>query len=233
METGINASVLSQNNKYSSTRGVYAMLLKTHPKKMDGIGLYTIADYSSIVMTDYLNSFYTKVLVKSFPLGYPKPLPDGTFDMVVSNNMVPVPLGVHRLLYVYDENMVPIKHFHYDGSKIVFFPGQAPKKAYAEFLSLPFEENPDGGVLPLVIKGGEMACFYFCLMMVYSEDFALGRISGSAYGLYTQRFDEEVMTFSPMKHITEQTLDNVMEIKNTYYGHPFEYSFTSSYENII
>ena len=81
----------------------------------------------------------------------------------------------------------------------------------------------------MVIAGGEMACYYFCLKMLYEEDFVLGKIPGSTFQYFNIMFDEEVVNFSPMRHISEQELDNVDEIRNSYYGHPFEYSFTNSY----
>ena len=229
METGIKDVVLSQNNRYTSTKGVYGRLMSAHRRKMDGIGLHTIADYCATVMKDYLGSYYTKIKVSGFQLGFPKKNADGSVDLIISNGIVPVPLGVHRLLHVYNEKRERIEHFAYDGSRIMFSERNAPEKIYADFLSLPFEDDGQGGLLPLVIAGGEMACYYFCLQMLYEEDFTLGKIPGSTFQYFVSKFDDEVMTFSPMRHISEQELDNVDNIHNTYYGHPFEYSFTNSY----
>lgn len=233
METGIKDIILSQNNRYTSTRGIYGRLMGAHRRKMDGVGLYTIADYCSTVMRDYLGSYYTKVQVNGFQLGFPKKNADGTVDLMISNGIVPVPLGVHRLLHIYNENNVVIKEFVYDGSRIIFDSRYTPTKVYADFLALPFEDDGNGGILPMVIAGGEMACYYFCLKMLYEEDFVLGKIPGSTFQYFNSMFDEEVVNFSPMRHISEQELDNVDEIRNSYYGHPFEYSFTNSYGDNI
>lgn len=232
MGTDIKQGVLTPNNKYSSTRGVYAMLSKAHSGKMAGIGLYTVADWCSTVIRDYLGSYHAKVEVKNFPLGYPRlNTTTNEYDMLVANGTVPVPIGVHRLLFVYDQNGNQVRNFHYDGSKVVFLTDEVPTAVTADFIALPFEENPEGGLLPLIIAGGEMACYYFCLKMLYEEDFTLGRISGAAFGYFNQNFNEEVACFSPIRHISEQEMENAIEVKNTYYGHPFEYSFTNSHGN--
>lgn len=98
-------------------------------------------------------------------------------NIEVKNYQALVPCNLYRLLDVMgDNNMTRIKYY-YDGTYIRLDNNYGYASIYINYYGLPIDDQ----WRPLIIKGHEKAVEYFCIKMLFEEDFIQGKMNATQW----------------------------------------------------
>ena len=81
---------------------------------------------------------------------------------------------------------------------------------YINYYGLPIDE--DGK--PLIVKGHEKACEYYCLKQLYEEDFLTGFMDGQRWGYILQEYEDGLIKAKTgMKNLSRNDIEEMVRIQ--------------------
>lgn len=150
---------METNNKFFTAAEIFVRLLSSFPKKASEISKINVMRWCSEVVAEYLTD----------PVGLihhcKEPVGSGD-DKIVEALRVELPLDVFKLEAVYGDDGTLVKQFLYQGQYIYFSSVDTPKNVTIDYYSLPMDN--DG--FPLIKRGYESACYYYCVYKMFEED---------------------------------------------------------------
>ena len=150
---------METNNKFFTAAEIYVRLLSAFPKKASEISKINVMRWCSEVVAEYLTDPVGLIHHCKEPVG-------SVDDKVVEGLKVELPLDVFKLEAVYGDDGTLVKQFSYQGQYIYFSSVDTPKKVTIDYYSLPMDN--DG--FPLIKRGYESACYYYCVYKMFEED---------------------------------------------------------------
>lgn len=160
---------------YVSPEVIMADLTRVFKKKE--IDIYDIVEWCAHVETRTIGDVATMAFLEKVPL-------------TVSNKMTLIPCNVARLLDVYDENDEFLTHNHSETgaflTSIKYRNGNefTDDTLYINYVGTPVDTETG---YPLIAKGHEQACGYYCRLRLFEEDALNGIISPQMYGLWERK----------------------------------------------
>jgi hypothetical protein len=122
-----------------------------------------------------------------------------------------MPCNVYRLLNVKDSNGTRITGYYNNGTYLISKNNKNTKLLF-DYYGIPIDTKGR----PLIIRGHEKACEYYCILRALEPDFIEGKISATAYGYVSDKFDEGVAEArSSFKNITR---DDLLEYNQIMYN---------------
>ena len=136
------------------------------------------------------------------------------FELEVEGNKCIIPCNAWRILDVYTDSQNNVSRIAGNnvGKWYVFSPHLKLTKVYMDFVGTAFDEE-DG--YPLILKGHEQACYWYCMYNIFLNEFLGGRMNGVAWNEIKQNKENEIIACqsSSVRHKTRQDLNNLQKIQ--------------------
>lgn len=179
--------VRGYNNRFTHPMVIYNRL-QLFQLPMQGVMPQTIIDLCGELVTEMMqdveNMYFLRINV-----GFD----DGKDKLVVKKRLAAVPSFVARVYRVLDYNEKEINHHDYDynGSNILLRDdSNNDKPLYIDAYCIPYEPNE---MVPLIPRGYEQACFWYCLHMLTMNMSLTGEINQNDVQRIENKYNEAKM----------------------------------------
>lgn len=158
------------NNKYVKADVVYQRLTQTIKNKT--IQFYDIVEWCAQCELEEIGQ-----VIEFFE--------HRDVDLTIADYQAALPVGCWRIQAV-KRNESPVDYIS-NGNYLNF------KKNYTnvkiDYLSIPLDAETG---LPLIIRGHEAACYFYCLKNLYMEDYLEGRIDQNRWNTIERNYDQAI-----------------------------------------
>ena len=127
-----------------------------------------------------------------------------------------VPCNLYRLLDVMDMywNRIP---YYNDGTYIRMDSKFYGKQIRINYYGLPID--PDGR--PLIVKGHEKACEYFCMKQIMEEDFLTGKLNNVQWQYILSEYDDGLQkAWHSIQNLSRNEMEEISRIKHNMTAKP-------------
>ena len=168
------------NNKYFSAGKIHHRLSQRHKNKMSGYSYGDIVGMCAEVEIEILGNH---VQFEPFE----------KVELTVIDGKALTPCNIYRILDVFTSDNTRIFNYHYDGDKISFseesnYVPSNNSKVYINYYGIPLDDEG----YPMFLKGHEQALYWGCLVRMYEEDYAEGKIHPNTYNDFTIRYESHL-----------------------------------------
>jgi hypothetical protein len=136
--------------------------------------------------------------------------------LTVTNGKALLPCNLYRLLDVYDRMSKRVKYDDSSGSYLVF-EGYSDTYIYINYYGLPIDS--DGMIL--IPKGSEKACTYYCLKMVYQDDYMTNKINGQQWQMIDEEYNQgQRQAWSNIKGLSRNEEEELQQMNYNFVWDP-------------
>ena len=168
---------MQQNTKYFTAEKIFSRLSRVFRQKMLEVQLGDIIEICAEIELEILNNYHSfRHVVKH--------------ALTVNQNRALLPCDVHRLKDIYTSNGTRIFNFTNDGTYLHFsrecniVPADGTQ-IYINYDGIPIDENG----YPMLLRGHEQACFWGCVVRLFEEDHAFGRINENTWRDWSSKYE--------------------------------------------
>ncbi|OGM08886.1 hypothetical protein A2Z67_02655 [Candidatus Woesebacteria bacterium RBG_13_36_22] len=203
---------MAENNDFTTPQEIYLRLAAVYKQKLTGFNDRDIIRWCAEVVTEFIRDPVRLYLYK----GDPEKTDDlDKLDIIDLKTLLPI--NIHRLLDVFDEYYARIKYYK-DGVYLHFDSDCTLTKCYINYYGIPCD--PKTGY-PYIRKGYEQACYNFCVMKMYEEDYANQKVSAEFYHNWESRFGVSLSAISSgFRDISRNDLEEINKIMCNMVVHP-------------
>jgi hypothetical protein len=151
------------NYKYTTAKTIYDRLNMSFRKKMAGVPLRHVIEWCATVEIEYIRD-------------YPQFVQNRDVELNVNNYRALLPCNIYKLERVVDKYDSPIFKYGNNGSYLFFDNIEKPIQegiVKINFLGIPIDDDK----MPLILKGHEESCYHYCVLQIFQEDEAEGKVS--------------------------------------------------------
>ena len=128
--------------------------------------------------------------------------------LTVTDHKALVPCNVYRLLDIMDDQGRRLNHY-YDGTYIRLNTDSGLSRISINYYGIPIDEEGH----PLIVKGHEKACEYYCLKMLYEEDYLLGKIDANRWSYILNEYaDGVIKAVNNYRNLTRNEMEEMETI---------------------
>lgn len=203
---------MKSNIDYTTPYQVLLRLATVYRQKITEFGDTDIVRWCSEVVTDYMGDPLRLELYKGDPEAT-----DDPDALEVVDFKVLLPINVYRLLDVFSPVYAPVIH-QKEGVYLFIDSFYKYDKVYIHYEGVPVD--PVKGY-PYIKKGYEQACYNFCVMKMFEEDYSSGKVSAEFYHSWEQKFANDLTAAEgSFRHMDRQKMKEINAIYANMVVHP-------------
>lgn len=165
------------NTKYFTAELIYNRVSTKYKDKVKQFNLRNFIEWCATVELEYMGSFEQFKNCNGY-------------EIEVKNNRAKLPCNIYRLVDVMDGDE---RIYNYRNNGVyLFFDNKNygdGKKITINYSGIPIDEKTK---MPLLLRGHEIACEYFCIHSMYEADYMEGKVADRFMERIAKRFDDAV-----------------------------------------